>query len=100
MRELKKNIDATILSLRNAGIERILHRVEETKARIEQEKDMAWRLASRVLAKVRSVRESLEMALPNKQPGKRSMKKVKVKLGAVKAAKKTSAVRSRRRAKK
>ncbi|MGE0763043.1 MAG: hypothetical protein AB7N80_07175 [Bdellovibrionales bacterium] len=55
----KANLDAAILGLRNASLEQLMDKLEDTKARLEKDRDLAWNIATGVLAKVKAVRESM-----------------------------------------
>ena len=73
----KANLDAAILGLRNASLEQLMSKLEETKTRLEHEGDLAWNIASGVLAKVKAVRESLQAPRAAKKTKIRATKKAK-----------------------
>jgi hypothetical protein len=60
----RANLDAAILGLRNTSLDQVMERLEQTRNRLERDGDMAWSLATRVLAKVKAVRESIQKAAP------------------------------------
>ncbi len=68
----KANLDAAILELRHTSLDQLMKKLEKTKSRLDG--DMAWTLASGVLAKVKAVRNSLKSA-PNPHALKRTKKK-------------------------
>lgn len=55
----KENLDTAILNLKNARLEQLMNKLDQAKSKIEYEGDIAWNIATRVLAKVKSVREQM-----------------------------------------
>jgi hypothetical protein len=73
----RANLDAAILGLRNKSLEQLMEKLEQTRDRLELDGDTAWSLATKVLAKVRSVRESLQKTGvgSGKSPARRTIRK-------------------------
>jgi hypothetical protein len=60
--EVRANLDAAILGLRNNGFEQLKEKLDQARTRLDT--DTAWNVATRVLEKVRAVRESMAKAAP------------------------------------
>lgn len=60
--EVRANLDAAILGLRNNGLDQLKEKLDQARTRLDT--DTAWSVATRVLEKVRAVRESMQKAAP------------------------------------
>lgn len=88
----RANIDAAILGLRHTGLDQLVERLEQTRTRLGRDGDMAWSLATRVLAKLRAVRESLQKAAVD-EAAKSTTKKAKSSQGRQPKTRKALTVR-------